>query len=411
MIIPFLTYLLESSICLTVFYTFYRLVLRQEAFFLANRVFILASLILSLLIPAIEVPLLPQPLIYSGILLADMQIVVNEAEKAFSFSAMAHLLYGLPCVYLMIKLFYQIIKLLHFSKIHQSGKASGYQLVLTGGKFSTFSFFRLLFWDNSQILTQEGQVQILQHELVHIRQWHSLDIMFIEVMKAFFWFHPAVYLYKKELQQVHEYLADAAVVQKHNTQAYIQLILSQVFQSSAVSLTNPFSQFQTKNRIIMLHKFKQTKPAFWKIALSLPLILSLILVYSCDTDTAEELIPAQTKDNSSEKKSAQDEQVFMVVEKMPEPTGGIGQLMQYLGENIKYPAEARQKGTEGKVFVQFIINKDGSIGDVQVMKGIGNGCDAEAVRVVKAMPTWKPGLQNGEAVNVRMSLPIMFKLN
>jgi TonB family protein len=456
--------------------------------------------------------------------------------------------YALVCLLLMGRITGQAGKLMYFSRTSRSSQADAYRLVLTEGKLPTFSFFRLLFWDNTQPLTDEQKRQILYHELTHIRQWHSLDILFLELVKAFFWFHPAVYLFKKELQQTHEYLADAAVVKEHSRDNYIQLMVSQVFNTSPITLTNPFSQLKTKNRILMLHKINRTKPAFWKIALSLPLITLLALFYACDTTHPEDLITSGTKptdvkevvedmpdpvngllqDISTQitypekarnenieglvfvefvvKKDGNVDQVkvingigygcdeeavravratkwnpgkeqgkpvevrmvmpiafalsdakrvdllnrsipkmqsleqhesdmyelqtpspsgdqrllppplppriiYQVVEVQPKPKGGISALMQYLDENIRYPEVARRKGTEGKVFVQFVIDTDGGVSEVQVLKGIGNGCDEEAIRVIEAMPAWKPGVHKGEPVNVRMSLPINFQLD
>jgi TonB family protein len=408
--------------------------------------------------------------------------------------------------------------------------------VLTEGKLPTFSFFRLLFWDNSQTFTELQKLQVVGHELAHIRQWHSLDIIFLELIKSIFWFHPAAYLFKKDLQQTHEYLADAAVVQQHSPDSYIQLIIAQVFQSSGLTLINPFSQFKTKNRIIMLKKKNRAKPAFWKMALSLPLIAMLVLIYSCDTTHPEELLnstyssqikevveemPAPVNDlqldlaqrikypeearknevegnvvlqfvvkkdgnvddvivlkglgsgcdeeavkavrsikwhpgkeegkpvdvrmtipvafalsdakraallkNLNEKVQSlnehgtefyelqtpypENQEIHRVVEVQPKPKDGIPALMRYFGENIRYPEEARKKGIEGKVFLQFVVQKDGSINNIQVLKGLGNGCDEEAVRVLKSMPAWQPGSQKGKHVNVMMSLPINFKLD
>jgi protein TonB len=101
---------------------------------------------------------------------------------------------------------------------------------------------------------------------------------------------------------------------------------------------------------------------------------------------------------------------FIIVENQPEPVGGMGAFMQYLQKNLKYPEQARRMNVEGKVFVQFVIDKDGSPTDITVLKGIGSGCDEEAVRVIKNMPKWQPGKQRGRPVKVRMSLPIVFKL-
>jgi protein TonB len=101
---------------------------------------------------------------------------------------------------------------------------------------------------------------------------------------------------------------------------------------------------------------------------------------------------------------------FIIVENQPEPVGGMGAFMQYLQKNLKYPEQARRMNVEGKVFVQFVIDKDGSPTDITVLKGIGSGCDEEAVRVIKNMPKWQPGKQRGKPVRVRMSLPITFRL-
>lgn len=106
-----------------------------------------------------------------------------------------------------------------------------------------------------------------------------------------------------------------------------------------------------------------------------------------------------------------EEEVFTVTEQMPEYPGGEEALMKYLSENIKYPEKAKEMKIEGKVFVSFVVQKDGKVADVVVLKGIGGGCDEEAVRVVSAMPNWSPGYQKGKPVNVKYTLPISFVLH
>ncbi len=105
------------------------------------------------------------------------------------------------------------------------------------------------------------------------------------------------------------------------------------------------------------------------------------------------------------------DEIFTIVEDKPGFPGGDGAMYKYLGKNIDYPSQARRMGIEGRVFVQFVVNKDGSISDVKSIKGIGAGCDEEAARVIKSMPKWKPGKQRGRPVKVRMVLPVFFKLN
>jgi periplasmic protein TonB len=104
------------------------------------------------------------------------------------------------------------------------------------------------------------------------------------------------------------------------------------------------------------------------------------------------------------------EEIFTIVEQQPEPEGGMAAFLKYVGQKMVYPAQARRMGIEGKVYVQFVVDKDGTLTEVHAVKGIGAGCDEEAVRVIKEAPRWKPGKQRGQAVKVRMILPITFKL-
>jgi protein TonB len=104
------------------------------------------------------------------------------------------------------------------------------------------------------------------------------------------------------------------------------------------------------------------------------------------------------------------EEIFTIVEDQPEPKGGMAAFYEYVGKNLKYPAQARGMGIEGKVFVEFVVDKDGSITNVKAIKGIGAGCDEEAIRVIADAPKWSPGKQRGRPVKVRMILPITFKL-
>ncbi|MCS6821102.1 MAG: TonB family protein [Microscillaceae bacterium] len=106
----------------------------------------------------------------------------------------------------------------------------------------------------------------------------------------------------------------------------------------------------------------------------------------------------------------QEEEPFIVVEQMPEPPGGMAAFMKYLSKNINYPAQARRNGVEGKVFLSFVVAPDGSIKDITLLKGIGAGCDEEAIRVLSNSPKWTPGKQSGRAVPVKYTLPVVFKI-
>ena len=122
-------------------------------------------------------------------------------------------------------------------------------------------------------------------------------------------------------------------------------------------------------------------------------------------EVIEEYVPVEV-----EEEEVQEQEIFQIVEEMPSYPGGEQKLMEYVAKNIKYPQIARETGIQGRVFVGFVVEPDGSVSNVKVLRGIGGGCDEEAVRVVKSMPKWKPGKQRGKAVRVSYMLPVNFKL-
>lgn len=170
-----------------------------------------------------------------------------------------------------------------------------------------------------------------------------------------------------------------------------------------------------------MNKTKSTMLARAKLMLALPLAITMMLVISCSpgaVNQAEEEAPPppeileQNVDPIGEPAEVGDETpIFTVVENMPEYPGGMDAMYAYLGENIQYPDSAKMNNISGKVYVTFVIEKDGSVTNVVVLRGIGGGCDKEAMRVVSEMPNWKPGKQRGQEVRVQYNLPIKFTLD
>lgn len=153
-----------------------------------------------------------------------------------------------------------------------------------------------------------------------------------------------------------------------------------------------------------------------------PQIQAPVIIEVPDEEKIEEEIDVKFDVEASEETKIQEvvvvaeepkeevEEIFTIVEEPASPKGGMPAFYKYVGEKVKYPAQARRMGIEGKVFVEFVIGKDGSISEVRAVKGIGAGCDEEAVRIVQGAPSWTPGKQRGKAVKQRMVLPITFKL-
>ena len=152
-----------------------------------------------------------------------------------------------------------------------------------------------------------------------------------------------------------------------------------------------------------------------------PSIAETLTIVDDDADVEETTIATSEETNQAveikyvpvavEEEEPEEQTIFEVVEQMPEfPNGGMAGLMQYLSKNIKYPTIAQENGTQGRVTVQFVVNRDGSIVDAKVLRGVDPYLDKEAIRVISSMPKWKPGMQRGKAVRVKYTVPVMFRL-
>ena len=157
----------------------------------------------------------------------------------------------------------------------------------------------------------------------------------------------------------------------------------------------------------MMNKKRTHTAGRIKYALFVPLAAALLVASNISCISSEK----QEEVSEKQESRAVEGEVFQVVEEMPEFPGGMGECMKWLGQNIKYPAEAKEKGVQGRVIVQMVVEKDGTITNAKVVRGVDPLLDAEALRVVNQSPKWKPGMQKGEAVRVKYTLPIMFKLN
>ncbi len=301
----FLFYLLESSAALAVFYGLYRLLLHRETFFAFNRAFILGAVGLSLLLPLVDIPVpflkatgASVPVVMLGLspempLPASSPVVspvgqVGGLVNYISWAELAFEIYLAVTGLLLCRLLLWLWKLYRLIGSLPAEPYEGYYLIKTGGKLPTFSFFHWLFWDETRPLSGEGTKQVMRHELTHIRQRHTLDVLFLEIVSIACWFNPVIYLFKRQLQAVHEYLADREASQKGSRTEYVQLVATQVLYQTNPALVQPFNQPQLKNRIAMLQRKQLAKPVLWKILASLTGGTVCSLLFACSGTTEKE---------------------------------------------------------------------------------------------------------------------------
>jgi TonB family protein len=419
---PLFIYLIKSGAALVVFYVFFRMLMRGETFFLVNRYYLLGTLILSLVLPlhTFHLELSEPGRLYSFLLesvtIGETVMNASVAQKPGLFQLGVYFYFAVTIV-LFLRFAAQISKLLWM--IRKSGISTyrDVQVVFTEENIAPFSFFNLIFIPR-QPETTNNLNEIIEHEKVHIRQLHSIDILFTEMLIVFQWFNPAVWQYRKSLKLTHEYLADAGVLkQGFNSLNYQHLLLTQSTGLQVSGLTNNFNHSLIKNRIIMMTKTKSGWVAKLKILIAVPVALLMAIALTIgmsETATAQlvkEQKPSEEKQIMETPKVLMDEdEFFTVVDEMPRYPGGDAARMKFLVENIKYPEAARKAGKQGNVFVQFIVEADGKITNANVLQGFDAECDAMALKTIQAMPDWIPGKHEGKNVRVQFVMPIRFSL-
>src|SRR5215217_466943 len=274
-------YILQANIYLIVFYGFYKLLLDKETYFMLNRIYLLSAGILSLSIPFVRFEwFTTQPVaqpVYMGVdQLNELLMLAQPAQEApdlFTAGNIAVAIYITGLLVFIFKLLFQLLAIRTLFARSASGVA--------------FSFF------NKKIVDHQlpGQQTIHKHEEIHIRQMHTLDVLFFEIISILNWFNPIVYLYKRTIKNIHEYLADEEAARfQGDKKEYALLLLSSAFGVNPHNLTNSFfNKSLIKKRIFMLHKERSTKTAIMKYGLFVPLFAVALILSSATIRNNEEI--------------------------------------------------------------------------------------------------------------------------
>jgi len=389
-------YIVLANLFLSAFFGLYVLLLKKETFFQVNRAYLLSVLLLSFVLPLIHANWFGQSAIAGQIKYSvigkpiDVFASTQPGVSHFTFFQFISWTYIIGIIAFSL---YLLIKLLAVKKI-----------IFNTDDQSSYSFFKRIYLSEGNSSNQ----LICEHENIHAAQWHSADVLLMEIVIIFNWFNPLVYLFRKELKNLHEFIADEGALKlSESKKEYAMLLFSQTFETPVNNLVNPFfNQKLLKQRIMMIQKDKSQKSTLLKYLLAVPLF-ALMLALSSATMTGNE---AATSSEKAALFSQQKDKIFTAVDHAPEFQGGFNNFYKFLQQNIKYPAEARQKKIQGKVFITFIIEKDGSFSNLRVLRDPGYGCGTEALRVMKLSPKWNPGIQNGHKVRVQYTMPINFTL-
>jgi len=395
-------FLITSTICLFAFLAVYYLFLEREKMHRFNRFYLLFSIAFSFVIPFISIPIPNQETSgLIGVLGKTLNpVILTPAFKTDYFWTIVLVIYAITTVTLLLRFAVNLLKIRNkiVSNLTQSYQSA--TLVLTQEKILPHTFLHYIFVNSEDHDSRNIEKEIYTHELTHVLQKHTLDVLGIEFLKTIFWFNPIFILYKKAIQLNHEFLADEKVVISHkNIPLYQRMLLSMISVNSTYYLASNLNYLVTKKRLIMMTKnTSETKAMFKKLAL-IPVFAVAALV-SCNQDT---------ENTSAAKVKATTKKIETVAigkdENLVEPNfpGGLPEFYKFIAQNFKIPAD--YKGEE-KLMVSFLVEKDGSITNINVMKDLGHGTKEEAIRVLKSCPNWIPATVNNEAVKYQYVVPI-----
>lgn len=405
-------YLIKASVSLALFYGLYMLLLRTDTFFLLRRFYFILSMLFSLLFPffVLEIPVEKETPVQMPVYWLSQIDVVAETTEVPSIDIWSVLLFVLSIVTVIsaVKFIIQLLSIIHLRVGNKSEKLETCRLIeLKDKKASPFSFFGWIFV-GSQSDNKSEYNEIIAHELVHVRQLHSIDVLLAEIFCIFFWWNPFVWLMRKEIKINLEYLADEGVLKAgFDSKEYQYIMLQTSNINTGIPIINNFNVSQLKRRITMMNKNKTSVGKATKYLLLVPVALILLLGNAVQASPEILNIPFADGKQDPIKKG----EVYVTVEKMPSFPGGLDAQQKYLAQNLKYPVDAFEKKIGGRVTVRFVVKSTGDISNVEIIRGVDPSLDKEAVRVVKAMPKWEPGKQDGKAVDVYYTLPIVFKLS
>ncbi len=441
----FLTYDLKVAVLIAVFYMFYRLMLARETFHHVNRLVLLLTAVASYVLPLCVITIHETVTMQRT---ANVSVGAWQAEAAVEQPAMPLWQIVLPILFIIgvaLTLFhtlwslFRIIRLIKHSEQHP--QEDGTIICVTGNAaLSPFSWMHYIVMNRLDYKSNDAA--ILAHERGHIRFHHSWDLILVDTLTALQWFNPAMWMLRSDLRAIHEYEADAAVLsQGINARQYQYLLITKAAGIGGYSLVNGISHSTLKDRINMMLHTKSNRRSLLKLLALLP-IVGITLAVNAEKvvdvryDGPQKQITKKGRKNATinmgvdktilvvetdETKAETPEtntavgtfepvqgDVFDVVEEMPQYPGGPQALFEFLSNNVKYPEEAEKAGIQGRVIATFVVEKDGSVSNAKVVKSVDPLLDAEALRVISAMPKWKPGKQNGKVVRVKYTVPLSF---
>jgi len=428
-----INYCIQIILFQALFLFVYDAFLSKETFFTKNRWYLLATSILSFVIPLIKIPSLQEslPTQYSTLLpevILSPQTVLEQTSWMNSISYM-NLMFWSGVFFFSVLFLRKVWKLMTLILANAVEKRGKYKLIYLPNSKEAFSFFNYIFIGKN--ISNAEEKKIIQHELVHSSQKHSLDLLLFEMLKIFMWFNPLLYVYQRRVSMLHEYISDAAVVKSSGRKEYVNQLINEVFDVQNIAFVNQFfiGSF-IKKRIKMLSKEKSKGIKQLKYLLLVPMLLSMLFYISCSGKATsnkpseetvvkgqleEVVLGNQLADENKQNQDASTSIPFTAIDKIPTFPGCEENDKNCFNKNIqkhfatKFDADLPKKlglaAGKKRLLALFVIDKNGEISTIKA-KAPTPELEMELKRVIKSIPKMIPGEHQGKKVGVKYTLPI-----
>ena len=512
-----LIYILKSAVCLAVFYLFYKLLMSRETFHRFNRFSLLGLMIICSIIPFAKISMdtpvetaqveisIDESLMTPVITDADIVTTANDTSTMEHITIFAAIIYIIGILFFAVKEILQFRKVLNITRkgkeedinLYVKDSTGNIRLIVTNEKVSPFSWINRIVISRTDL--EENGREILCHEMAHISNHHSIDLILADVCILLQWFNPASkavgsrlysiansfnhsklkkritmmmkkksspwarakYLYvlplaavavaafaHPEISKLTDEISSvkvndfSAITENHEVENVNSVseksvtvegtiidgntvkgiigasIIERGSTNGTISDENGhFTLRTTENSVIVISFIGKQTYTFIASEMGIKELKNNPIKLKDDVQNMDEIVvvgyePAEQpkKEEKVQQKAGNEEEVFIVVEQMPEYPGGMAECLKYIARNIKYPTLAQEAKIEGRVIVRFVVGTDGYTSNFEILHSVCPALDAEAIRVLAQMPKWKPGMQRGVAVPVKYTVPVTFKL-
>ncbi len=421
-------YIIKSTLYISVFQSFYLLVMRKTTFFRLNRIVFIAGTFISLALPFVKIRMPVESAVISPIALIE-EAISSEPMTLPAAMVGAEVPVNWPRLIIsailvsgaVISLIVTGISYIRMSRMIRSVKAvmvDGIPVKIIEEEIPSFSWGRHIVIGRKDL---EENPAILTHERMHVRCGHSFDLMAYTIVTTLQWFNPLVWIARTELKMLHEYEADELTINKGIDATQYQLLLvKKAVGAKRFQLANGFNHSKLKNRITMMHKNKTNKWMRLAYFLCIPAIIGAMCCCAQNSKADNTPTPAAMSGNAVQAKSEsqtisdtpekKEPVPFNQVEVTPTFNGGdANTFSRWVNQQLKYPESCKKEGISGRVTLSFTVSETGKVTDVKVLRGVHEDLDNEAIRVVSSSPDWTPGKVDGKPVAVSYNFPIIFQ--